>query len=76
MCKYTSARFCILKVVETDINEFGKFDRLKVSGNREIAKLFLESLEGATIRLFHINMKVDRILRKLIIEGGFNMNRL
>lgn len=61
------------KVTQATINEFGRFDRLKASVNRETAKLFLESLEGAAIQPFLINMKVDQILRKFIMEGGFDV---
>lgn len=65
--------FMQLRVTEANINEFGRFDHLKATVNRESAKTFLEALEGTAIKPFQINMKVDQILRKFILEGGFDI---
>ena len=65
--------FMQLRVTEANINEFGRFDKLKATVNRDSAKVFLEALEGVAIKPFQINMKVDRILRKFILEGGFDI---
>ena len=65
--------FMQLRVTEANINEFGRFDKLKATVNRDDAKAFLEALEGSTIKPFQINMKVDQILRKFILEGGFDI---
>lgn len=64
--------FMQLKVTEANINEFGRFDKLKATIDRTIAKAFLETLEGTTIKLFQINMKLDQVLRRFILEGGFD----
>lgn len=64
--------FMQLKVTEANINEFGRFDKLKATVDKATAKTFLESLEGAVIKPFQVNMKVDQILRKFILEGGFD----
>ena len=65
--------FMKLKVTEANINEFGRFDKLKSTINRNTAKSFLEALEGTTIKSFQINMKVDQVLRKFILEGGYDL---
>ena len=65
--------FMQLRVTEANINEFGRFDKLKATVNRDSAKVFLEPLEGAAIKPFQINMKVDQVLRKFILEGGFDI---
>lgn len=65
--------FMQLRVTEANINEFGRFDKLKATVNRDSAKVFLETLEGAAIKPFQINMKVDQVLRKFILEGGFDI---
>ncbi|MGM9992857.1 MAG: type I restriction endonuclease subunit R [Candidatus Bruticola sp.] len=61
------------KVTEANINEFGKFDKLKSTVNQEKAKIFLEEIEGEPIRKFLIKMKIDKILRRFILEGGFDI---
>lgn len=65
--------FMKLKVTEANINEFGRFDKLKSTIYRNTAKSFLEALEGTTIKPFQINMKVDQVLRKFILEGGYDL---
>ena len=65
--------FMQLRVTEANINEFGRFDKLKATVNRDNAKAFLEALERTTIKPFQINMKVDQVLRKFILEGGFDI---
>ena len=65
--------FMQLKVTEANINEFGRFDRLKGTVDRALAKTFIEKLEGSTIKPFQVNMKIDQILRKFILEDGFDV---
>lgn len=65
--------FMQLRVTDANINEFGRFDKLKATVNRDSAKAFLEALEETTIKPFQINMKVDQVLRKFILEGGFDV---
>ena len=65
--------FMQLKVTEANINEFGRFDKLKATVDRTTAKAFLEAIEGSVIKPFQINMKVDQLLRKFILEGGFDI---
>ncbi len=64
--------FMQLRVTEANINEFGRFDKLKATVNRDSAKVFLKPLRAA-IKPFQINMKVDQILRKFILEGGIDI---
>lgn len=59
------------KITEANINEFGKFDTLKATVDTEKAKTFLEMIEGKPIKKFQINMKIDQMLRRFILEGGF-----
>ena len=61
------------KITEANINEFGKFDTLKATVDTEKAKTFLEMIEGKPIKKFQINMKIDQMLRKFILEGGFDI---
>ena len=65
--------FMQLKITEANINEFGKFDTLKATVDTEKAKTFLEMIEGKPIKKFQINMKIDQMLRRFILEGGFDI---
>ena len=60
-----------MKLYVTD--EFGKFDTLKASINREDAKVYFEKLAGVAIPLRKINTKIDSILRKFLLAGGFDI---
>ncbi len=62
--------FMHLKLTEANINEFGRFDKLKATIDKTAAKAYLEKMEGKAIKSYQINMKVDQILRKFILEGG------
>lgn len=61
-----------LNPTEANIDEFGRFDKLKQSVNKAAAKAFLEKIEGKVIIPPKVNMKVDKILRKFILTGGFD----
>lgn len=61
------------KITEANINEFGKFDTLKATVDTEKVKTFLEMIEGKPIKKFQINMKIDQMLRRFILEGGFDI---
>lgn len=65
--------FMHMKITEANINEFGKFDELKATMDRETAKVFLEKIEDKPVKSFQINMKADRMIRKFIMEGGFDI---
>lgn len=65
--------FMQLKVTDANINEFGRFDRLKATIDTATAKAYLEKAEGKSIKLFQVNMKIEQVLRKFILEGGFDM---
>jgi type I restriction enzyme R subunit len=60
-------------VTEANINEFGRFDNLKSTVDKNKAKEYFEKLEGDQIPLFKINIKVQTFLQRFIIEGGFDL---
>ena len=61
------------KVTEANINEFGRFDKLKATVNTETARAYFEKVEGAPVKRFKVPMKIDQILRKFILEDGFDV---
>jgi len=60
-------------VTETSINEFGRFDDLKASVNKDKAKEYFEKLDNAKIPLFKINIKVHKLLQDFILNGGVDI---
>ena len=65
-----------LHLDEGNINEFGRFDRLKETVNTEKAGKFFEESEGHKLPLPKVNMKVNRMLREFIIKGGFDISKV
>lgn len=65
--------FLNLHVIEDNINEFGRFDDLKASVDRNRAKAYFEATEGLEIPLRKVQMKIDTILRRFILTGEFDV---
>lgn len=55
------------------INEYGRFTELKDTVNKEKAKAYFDELEGIKLPQFKVNMKVDSLLQRFILEGGFEL---
>ena len=62
-----------LALSESNINEFGRFDRLKASVDKKRAKGYFESVEGSAIPPFKVNVKAADLLKRFILEGGFDL---
>ncbi|MCF6251448.1 MAG: hypothetical protein L3J75_09305 [Methylococcaceae bacterium] len=60
-------------ITQLNINEYGRFDELKNSVNKAKAKAYFEELEGKTIPVSKVNMKVHKLLQDFIINGGFDL---
>ncbi|WP_419213450.1 type I restriction endonuclease subunit R [Maribacter sp. X9] len=54
-----------------NIDEYGRFSDLKDTVNKEKAKDYFETLEGKKLPQFKVNIRVDSLLQKFILEGGF-----
>ena len=61
------------KLTETTLNEFGRFDSLKNSVDKQKAKSYFESITGETLTTFKINVKTSDLLKRFILEGGFEI---
>lgn len=66
--------FMALKITETNINEFGRFEALKSTVSKETAKAYFETVEKMSIPIFKVNIKVDKLLREFILSGGFEID--
>ena len=60
-------------VTETNINDYGRFDALKDSVDKEMAKKYFEELEGGKIPPFKVNVKVYNLLKNFILSGGYDV---
>ncbi len=61
-------------ITEANINEYGRFDELKATVDKQKAKAYLEALEGQKIPPFKLNIRIDTLLQKFITEGGFELD--
>lgn len=57
-----------------NINEFGRFDELIATADRDRAKAFFELQEGRSLPLFKVNIRLDTLLRRFVVEGGFDID--
>lgn len=62
-----------LQLNSTNINEFGRYDDLKKTVNKIKAKEYFEKVEGTKIIPPKVNVKIDNLLRKFILCGGFEI---
>lgn len=62
-----------LHLNEENINEFGRFDKLKASADMEKVKAFFESATGEKLSIFKARSKFDNLLRSFIISNGFDL---
>ena len=63
-----------LKLTEININEFGRLDEIKDAVDKSKAKAYFESKEGMKLNPAKVNIKVDKLIRKFILKGGFELD--
>lgn len=63
-----------LDLTESNINEFGRFDDLKDSVDKVRAKVFFEQKEGKSLPPFKVNTRAAALLKRFILEGGFDID--
>jgi len=59
---------------EANINEYGRFDDLKKTVDRDKAKAYFEAVEGSSIPAFRLSIKIEKLLKDFILSGGFDIN--
>ncbi len=57
-------------VTSGNINDYGRFDALVASVDRQKARQFIEVREGSSMRPYQVSMKVDELLREFVLQGG------
>lgn len=61
-------------ITEANINEFGRFDALKATADKQKGKAYFEAIEGKRIIPPKVPMKIDKLLRDFILQGGFDLD--
>lgn len=64
-----------LKVIENNINAFGRFDELLKSVDLEKAKNYLEKISNKELSMFDVNIEIGELLRKFILSNGFDIDK-
>ncbi|MCE7044655.1 type I restriction endonuclease subunit R [Dyadobacter sp. CY312] len=60
-------------VTEQNVNEYGRFDKLKDTVDREKAKAYFERLAGKALPDFRISIRIDQLLKDFILKDGFEV---
>ena len=60
-------------VTEDNINEFGRFDELKSTVDITTAKSYFEKATGVKLPIPKVHVRVDKLLRDFILQGGFDV---
>jgi type I restriction enzyme R subunit len=60
-------------LTEINLNEYGRFDKLKESVDKVKARQYFEELEGSSVSPPKVNIKIDKLLRRFLLEGGFDV---
>jgi type I restriction enzyme R subunit len=60
-------------VTEDNINEYGRFDALKETADLGKARNYFAGKEGKPIPPFKVSMRLDKLLREFVIQGGFDI---
>lgn len=62
-----------LRVSESNLNEYGRFNALADTVDKAVAKQYFETVEGQPVPSFKLSMKINAILRKFILSDGFEL---
>ena len=60
-------------VTEANLNEYGRFDELKETIDKQKARTWFESTASEKLSLAKVNIKAATLLRRFILEGGFEL---
>ena len=61
-----------LKLNDSNLNEFGRYDELKQTVDKTKAKEYFERIEGVNLIPPKVSIKTDKLLREFILSGGMD----
>jgi type I restriction enzyme R subunit len=62
-----------LKLIEANLNEYGRFDVLKSTVDKAKARAYFEKRQGDGESPAKVNNLFDKLLRRFLLEGGFDV---
>lgn len=62
-----------LHLAEDNINEFDRYGKLKATADPQKVKQYFEKVTGESLSLFKANSRFDNLLRKFILNDGFDL---
>lgn len=72
--EYKLRKIMSLKITDSNINEFGRFDELINSCDKKLAKNFFEAKMKKELSNFEITLEIRDLLREYILLGGFDID--
>ncbi|GHU61156.1 DEAD/DEAH box helicase [Clostridia bacterium] len=64
-----------LKLTEENLDDYGRFKKLKDAVDTEKAKAFFEQRKGEQLPLKEVTIEIDNRLRKFLLEGDFDVKQ-
>lgn len=58
-----------LHITEQNIDEFGRFTKLKLSVDKYKAKAYIEKKTSQTVSMFKVNIEINKVLKTFILTG-------
>ncbi len=62
-------------VTEANLNEYGRFDDLKATVDKQMAKAYFEGLEGTSLPMSRVNIKAAKLLSDFLLLGGIELKK-
>lgn len=63
-----------IKITDVNINEFGRFDKLIKTADKQKTAAYFCAVEGKKISPPKINIMLDKLLRNFLKQGGFDLS--
>ncbi len=64
-----------IHVTEANLNEYGRFDDLKATVDKQKAKAYFEDLEGTTLPMSRVNIKAAKLLSDFLLRGDIELKK-
>ena len=62
-----------INTTEATLNEYGRFDELKKTIDKQKAKAYFEELTGEKLSPAKVNIRAVTLLRQFLLEGDFQL---